>query len=213
MFVGTEVSESLDCDHISFISFCLLGGPAGGVFALLLSPGHTTTVTWELLAACPALLRRSECCGPTAAAVLGEVNASNPLSLMLLLGTLLADLKRLGVSWQVLCPPANFPTTSHTVTITCILIVTSHTGCQGHLGGGIAAWIRLGYAAPFSSASTGWLRRPLPLQCSAVATCRLPVVRAMAARTGSQLLTHEHAHIAHLGPKILLRIACVWFEK
>ena len=51
----------------------------------------------------------------SAVAVLGDVNASNPL--MLLLGTLLADLKRLGVSWQVLCPPSNFPSTSHTVTL------------------------------------------------------------------------------------------------
>jgi hypothetical protein len=65
MFVGTEVSECLDCDHILFISFYLLCGAAGGVFALLLSPGHTTTVTWELLAACPALLWRSACCGLT----------------------------------------------------------------------------------------------------------------------------------------------------
>jgi membrane associated rhomboid family serine protease len=107
MFVGTEVSESLNCDHILFISFYLLCGVAGGLLALLLSPKYTTTVGASgsvsgIIVALSVLRPNS------AVAILGDVNASNPL--MLLVGTLLADLKRLGVSWQVLpVPTRQFP--------------------------------------------------------------------------------------------------------
>jgi hypothetical protein len=42
-----------------------------------------------------------------AVTILGDVNAANPI--MLLAGTLLADLQRLGVSWQVSPPPVSHP--------------------------------------------------------------------------------------------------------
>jgi hypothetical protein len=98
LFVGTEVSESLNCDHIFFILFYLLCGLAGGLFAVWFSRAGVSTVGASgsvsgMIVALSVLRPNS------AVAILGDVNASSPL--LLLAGTLLADLQRLGVSWQV----------------------------------------------------------------------------------------------------------------
>lgn len=98
LFVGTEVSESLNCDHIFFILFYLLCGLAGGLFAVWFSRAGVSTVGASgsvsgMIVALSVLRPNS------AVAILGDINASSPL--LLLAGTLLADLQRLGVSWQV----------------------------------------------------------------------------------------------------------------
>jgi membrane associated rhomboid family serine protease len=106
LFVGTEVSESLNCDHILFVLFYLLSGLCGVFFAVLLSPSHTRTV--EASGSVSGVIFALSVLRPNSAVtILGDVNASNPL--MLLAVTLLADLKRLNVSWQVM--PLPYPST------------------------------------------------------------------------------------------------------
>ena len=142
LFVGTEVSESLNCDHILFVLFYLLCGLAGGLFASWLSPAHVQTVGASgsvsgVIVALSVLRPNS------AVTLLGDVNASNPL--LLLAGTLLADLQRLGVSWQVL---PFFPSPCLTLVCirsphACVHVFLSRifwSARQGHLGGGIAGY-------------------------------------------------------------------------
>jgi membrane associated rhomboid family serine protease len=101
LFVGTEVSESLNCDLIFFILFYLLCGLAGGMFAVWFSPHNVRTVGAS--GSVSGIIVALSVLRPNAAVtILGDVNASNPI--MLLAGTLLADLQRLGVSWQVFTP-------------------------------------------------------------------------------------------------------------
>jgi membrane associated rhomboid family serine protease len=105
LFVGSEVSESLNCDHVLFLVFYLLCGLAGGVFAVCFSPHNVFTVGAS--GSVSGVIVALSVLRPNAAVtILGDMNASNPI--MLLVGTLLADLQRLGVSWQV-CPTPCFP--------------------------------------------------------------------------------------------------------
>lgn len=103
LFVGSEVSESLNCDHIIFMGLYLLCGLAGGLFAVWFSPARVKTVGASGSVS-GVIVALSVMRPNSAVAILGDVNASHPL--MLLTGTLLADLQRLGVSWQVLCRPS-----------------------------------------------------------------------------------------------------------
>ena len=94
--VGSEVSEALGCNQLLLLALYLACGWAGGLCAALLSPNSSTvgasgSVSGVIIAL--SVLR------PTSAvAILGDATASHPL--MLLGGTLLADLSRPGVSWQ-----------------------------------------------------------------------------------------------------------------
>lgn len=95
--VGAEVTAALGCDHIAFVALYLACGWAGGCAAASLSKPNTSTVgaSGSISGVIVALsvLRPHD-----AVAVLGDVTAASPL--MLLLGTLGADLSRGGVSWQ-----------------------------------------------------------------------------------------------------------------
>jgi len=93
--VGSEVSEALGCNQLVLLALYLACGWAGGLCAALLSNGSTVGASGSVSGVIIALsvLR------PTSAVtILGNVEASNPL--MLLGGTLAADLSRRGVSWQ-----------------------------------------------------------------------------------------------------------------
>jgi membrane associated rhomboid family serine protease len=112
LFVGAEVSDSLNCDHFIFLALYLLCGLVGGMFAVWFSPAHALTVGASgsvsgVIVALSVLRPNS------AVTILGDVNASHPL--MLLTGTLLADLKRLNVSWQVLQPLSHAFSVARTV--------------------------------------------------------------------------------------------------
>lgn len=130
LFVGSEVSESLNCDHVLFLVFYLLCGLAGGVFAVWFSPNNVRTVGAS--GSVSGVIVALSVLRPNAAVtILGDVNASNPI--MLLVGTLLADLQRLGVSWQV----------PHPLFLTAPVMLLMHVlfAWQGHLGGGIAGYL------------------------------------------------------------------------
>ena len=93
--VGSEVSGALGCNQLLLLALYLACGWAGGFAAALLSDARTVGASGSVSGVIVALsvLR------PTSAVhILGDVNASNPL--LLLLGTLGADLSRGGVSWQ-----------------------------------------------------------------------------------------------------------------
>ena len=94
--VGSEVSEALGCNQFVLLALYLACGWAGGLCAALLSNGASTvgasgSVSGVIIAL--SVLRPN-----TAVQILGDVEASNPL--MLLGGTLAADLSRQGISWQ-----------------------------------------------------------------------------------------------------------------
>ena len=93
--VGSEVSEALGCNQLVLLALYLACGWAGGLCAALLSNASTVGASGSVSGVIVALsvLRPN-----SAVQVLGNVHASNPL--MLLGGTLAADLSRRGVSWQ-----------------------------------------------------------------------------------------------------------------
>jgi membrane associated rhomboid family serine protease len=152
LFVGTEVSESLNCDHILFVSFYLLCGLCGGLFAVLLSPPNTSTVGASgsvsgMIVALSVLRPNS------AVTILGDVNASNPL--MLLAVTLLADLKRLNVSWQVM------PLRPSPASIVCRMRVSARAGAPRRRYRGVC----FGSFASCGAASAGLKLPPPPRVC------------------------------------------------
>ena len=94
--VGSEVSEALDCDQLRLLALYVACGWAGGLASALLSEANTIGASGAVSGVIVALstLRPN-----SAVHILGDVNAANPL--MLLLGTLGADLARgRGISWQ-----------------------------------------------------------------------------------------------------------------
>ena len=93
--VGSEVSEALGCNQLVLLALYLACGWAGGLCAALLSNGSTVGASGSVSGVILAL----SVLKPNAAVqILGNVEASNPL--MLLGGTLAADLSRRGISWQ-----------------------------------------------------------------------------------------------------------------
>lgn len=93
--VGSEVSEALGCNQLVLLALYLACGWAGGLCAALLSNASTVGASGSVSGVIIAL----SVLKPTSAVtILGNVQASNPL--MLLGGTLAADLSRRGVSWQ-----------------------------------------------------------------------------------------------------------------
>ena len=95
--VGSEVSVGLNCNQLLLLAMYLACGWVGGVFAALLSNERTRTVGASgsvsgVIVALSVLRPNS------AVYLLGDVTAANPL--MLLFGTLAADLSRGGISWQ-----------------------------------------------------------------------------------------------------------------
>lgn len=106
IMVGSEVSQALGCNQLLFLALYLASGWVGGLFAALLSDAHTCTVGASGSVA-GVIVALSVLRPNSAVYLLGDDTASNPL--MLLMGTLVADLCRGGnISWE------------------------------GHLGGGIA---------------------------------------------------------------------------
>jgi membrane associated rhomboid family serine protease len=99
LVVGTEVSESLNCDHILFVVFYLLCGVCGGLFAVGGSLSSRTRTVGASGSVSGLIVALSVLRPNAAVAILGDMNASHPLQLLVV--TLLADFKRLGVSWQV----------------------------------------------------------------------------------------------------------------
>jgi membrane associated rhomboid family serine protease len=94
--VGQEVTESVNCDQLIFLAIYLASGWAGGYCAAMLSDGATVGASGAVSGVIVAL---SVLRPHSAVHILGDVNASNPL--MLLVGTLGADLARgKGISWQ-----------------------------------------------------------------------------------------------------------------
>ena len=95
--VGSEVSDALDCDPLQFAALYLACGWVGGIAASELTSANAVTVgaSGSISGVIVALsvLRPHD-----AVTILGDLTAANPL--MLLLGTLAADLSRGGVSWQ-----------------------------------------------------------------------------------------------------------------
>ena len=92
--VGSEVSEALDCDQLRLLALYVACGWFGGLASALLSEANTIGAS----GAVSGVIVRARC-APTRRYILGDVNAANPL--MLLLGTLGADLTRgRGISWQ-----------------------------------------------------------------------------------------------------------------
>jgi membrane associated rhomboid family serine protease len=95
--VGAEVSAALGCNQLLLLALYLACGWAGGVAAALLSPAHTRTVGAS--GAVSGVILALSVLRPNAAVdILGDVKAAHPL--MLLFGTLMADLTRGGISWQ-----------------------------------------------------------------------------------------------------------------
>jgi len=94
--VGTELSNALGCDNLLLLALYLSCGWAGGYAAATLSSAATIGASGAVSGVIVALSTLR----PTSAVhILGDVEAANPL--MLLLGTLAADLSRgRGVSWQ-----------------------------------------------------------------------------------------------------------------
>ena len=94
--VGSEVSDSLACDQLMLLALYLASGWAGGYCAATLSDAATVGASGAVsgvIVALSVLRPRS------AVHILGDVDASHPL--LLLLGTLGADLTRgSGISWQ-----------------------------------------------------------------------------------------------------------------
>ena len=106
IMVGSEVSQALGCNQLLFLALYLASDWVGGLFAALLSDAHTCTVGASGSVA-GVIVALSVLRPNSAVYLLGDDTASNPL--MLLMGTLVADLCRGGnISWE------------------------------GHLGGGIA---------------------------------------------------------------------------
>ena len=94
--VGSEVSDSVGCDQLIFLALYLASGWAGGYCSATLSDAATVGASGAVSGVIVALsvLRPG-----SAVHILGDVDAANPL--MLLLGTLGADLARgEGISWQ-----------------------------------------------------------------------------------------------------------------
>lgn len=94
--VGSEVSEALGCNQLLLLSLYLACGWAGGLCAALFS-GNASTVGASG-AVSGVIIALSVFRPYSAVQILGGIEASNPL--MLLAGTLAADLSRRGVSWQ-----------------------------------------------------------------------------------------------------------------
>ena len=95
--VGSEVSTALGCNQLLLLALYLACGWAGGFAAALLSPAHTRTVGAS--GAVSGVILALSVLRPNAAVdILGDVKAAHPL--MLLFGTLMADMTRGGISWQ-----------------------------------------------------------------------------------------------------------------
>ena len=93
--VGSEVSTALNCNQQLLLALYVACGWVGGYAAALLSQARTVGASGSVSGVIVALsvLRPN-----SAVHILGDVDAANPLTL--LLGTLAADLSRGGVSWQ-----------------------------------------------------------------------------------------------------------------